>query len=98
MDTMKAKEDLSHAISARKVMSVQRIRKLSHKRGARKDTMLLFLASLPASSAQLAQNAPIRLLSLPLVKWESMLRRQVRVTLPSGLACGAQLAMNVQTS
>ena len=82
MDTMKARGDLSHAISARKVMSVQQIRKLSHKRGARKDIMPRLSASLLVSSAQRAQNARIQLLSLLLVKWESMHQRQARVRLP----------------
>ena len=82
MDTMKAKEDLSHAISAKKVMSVQQIRKLSHRRGVRKDTMLLSLASLPVWSARPAQSAPIQLLSLHLVKWENMHQRQPEVRLP----------------
>ena len=72
MDTMKAKEDLNHAISARKVMSVQQIRKLNLKRDVREDTMLLLLVSLLVWSAQLAQNALIQLLSQFLVKWENM--------------------------
>ena len=72
MDTMKAKEDLSHAISARKVMNVQQIRKLNLKRDVREDTMLLLLVSLLVWSAQLAQNALIQPLSQFLVKWENM--------------------------
>ena len=78
---MRAKEDLSHAISAKRAMSVQQIRKLSHRRGVRKDIMLLSLASLPVLSAQPAQSALIQLLSLHLVKWANMLQRQAQVKL-----------------
>ena len=78
---MRAKEDLSHAISAKRAMSVQQIRKLSHRRDVRKDIMLLSLASLPVLSAQPAQSALIQLLSLHLVKWANMLQRQAQVKL-----------------
>ena len=78
---MRAKEDLSHAISAKRAMSVQQIRRLSLRRGVRKDIMLLSLASLPVLSAQPAQSALIQLLSLHLVKWANMLQRQAQVKL-----------------